>query len=49
MFRDYYACRAWLESFIPHVWTRKELGLERISYLLKLFGNPQNKFKSIHI
>src|SRR3990167_8385489 len=45
----YLACRAWLENFIPYVWTRKELGLERISHLLKLLGNPQNKFKSIHI
>src|SRR3990167_1142750 len=49
MLNDYYEIREWLESFIPHVWTRKELGLERISYLLKLLGNPQNKFKSIHI
>src|SRR3990172_657457 len=49
MFKDYYECRIWLENFIPHTWTRKELGLERISYLLKLLGNPQNKFKSIHI
>src|SRR3989344_1291794 len=46
---DYLRVRDWLEGFIPHVWTRKELGLERISYLLKLLGNPQNKFKSIHI
>src|SRR3989337_3234120 len=49
MFKDYYECRIWLENFIPETWTRKELGLERISYLLKLLGNPQNKFKSIHI
>jgi len=49
MFRDYYASRAWLEGFIPQIWTRKELGLERVSHLLKLLGNPQNKFKSIHI
>src|SRR3990167_8068046 len=49
MFKDYYECRIWLENFIPHTWTRKELGLERISYLLKLLGNPRNKFKSIHI
>ena len=49
MFKDYYECRIWLENFIPQVWTRKELGLERISHLLELLGNPQNKFKSIHI
>jgi len=49
MFKDYYACRAWLEGFIPQTYTRKELGLERISYFLKLLGNPQEKFKSIHI
>jgi len=49
MFKDYYECRIWLENFIPQVWTRKELGLERISHLLELLGNPQNKFKSIQI
>src|SRR3990167_4756332 len=49
MFKDYYEVRAWLEGFIPYVWTRKELGLRRIRHLLKLLGNPQNKFKSIHI
>ena len=49
MFKSYTDVRDWLENFIPHTWTRKELGLERISYLLKLLGNPQNKFKSIHI
>jgi len=49
MFESYIEVRKWLENFIPHTWTRKELGLERISYLLKLLGNPQDKFKSIHI
>ena len=49
MFKNYEETRAWLENFIPHTWTRKELGLERIGYLLKLLGNPQNKFKSIHV
>src|SRR3990170_3239069 len=49
MFEDYSEVRKWLEGFIPQVWTKKELGLRRISYLLKLLGNPQNKFKSIHI
>jgi len=49
MFKNYYEIRKWLENFIPQTWTRKELGLERISYILKLLGNPQNKFKSIHI
>src|SRR4030043_1818726 len=49
MLNDYYQVRDWLESFIPQVWTKQELGLERIKYLLKLLGNPQDKFKSIHI
>src|SRR3989344_7745946 len=49
MFKSYVDVRDWLENFIPQIWTRKELGLGRISHLLKLLGNPQNKFKSIHI
>src|SRR6266480_4845071 len=56
MLKNYYEAlesydevRNWLENFIPLTWTKKELGLERISYLLKLLGNPQKKFKSIHI
>src|SRR3990167_9939347 len=49
MFKDYYECRAWFESFIPQTYSRKNLGLERIEYLLKLLGNPEKKFKSIHV
>ena len=49
MSADYLEVRQWLELFIPHTWTRKELGLGRIKQLLKLLGNPQNKFKSIHV
>src|SRR4030042_5999394 len=49
MLNDYYQVRDWLENFIPQIWTKQELGLERIKYLLKLLDNPQNKFKSIHI
>ncbi|MEX2028152.1 MAG: Mur ligase family protein, partial [Candidatus Curtissbacteria bacterium] len=49
MFKDYYEARAWLEEFIPLVYGKEELGLTRIEYLLKLLGNPENKFKSIHI
>ncbi|OGD94989.1 hypothetical protein A3F02_03705 [Candidatus Curtissbacteria bacterium RIFCSPHIGHO2_12_FULL_38_9b] len=49
MFTNYIEVREWLESYIPQVWTKKELGLERIKYLLLLLGNPQNSFKSIHI
>src|SRR3989344_2863607 len=49
MFGDYYQVRAWLEGFIPQVWTKQELGLSRIKHLLKLLGNPQEKFKSIHV
>ena len=49
MFKDYYDCRAWLESFIPYTYSKENLGLERIGYLLELLRNPQNKFKSIHV
>ncbi|MBI2327615.1 hypothetical protein HYU92_04845 [Candidatus Curtissbacteria bacterium] len=49
MFRDYYEVRDWLESFIPLVYGKEELGLARIEYLLKLLGNPERKFKSVHI
>jgi len=49
VFRDYYQVRDWLEGFVPETYTKKELGLGRIEYLLKLLGNPQEKFKSIHI
>src|SRR3989344_5446056 len=49
MFKNYHDARDWLESFIPLVYRREKLGLERIKYLLKLLGNPQNKFKSIHV
>lgn len=49
MFRDYYQVRDWLESFIPLVYGKEELGLPRIKCLLAALGNPQNSFKSIHI
>ena len=48
-FGDYYQVRDWLEGFIPLVYGKEELGLARIEYLLKLLGNPERKFKSIHI
>src|SRR3989344_887452 len=47
MFKDYYEVRAWLEDFIPYTYSKKNLGLERMKYLLKLLCNPQNKFKSV--
>ena len=47
MFKNYYEIRVWLESFIPFTYSKQNLGLERIEYLLKLLGNPQKKFKSI--
>src|SRR3989344_7775042 len=47
MFREYIDVRNWLENFIPFTYTKQNLGLERIEYLLKLLGNPQKKFKSI--
>ena len=49
MFKDYYEVREWLESFIPYTYSKSNLGLECIKYLLNLLNNPQNKFKSIHI
>src|SRR3989344_1426481 len=47
MFREYIDVRNWLENFIPFTYTKQNLGLERINYLLELLGNPQKKFKSI--
>ena len=49
MFEDYYQVRDWLEEFIPFTYSKENLGLARIKYLLKLLGNPQEKFKSIHV
>src|SRR3989339_1945700 len=49
MFGSYYEVRDWLEGFIPFTYSKENLGLARISYLLKLLGNPQKKFKSIHV
>ena len=49
MFKDYYEVRDWVESFIPQVWGKEELGLARIENLLKLLGNPEKKFKSVHV
>lgn len=45
--KDYYQVRNWLEGFIPYTYSKDNLGLERIKYLLELLGNPQEKFKSI--
>src|SRR3989338_9148668 len=49
MFRSYHEVRDWLESYIPQVYGKEELGLARITELLNRLGNPQNKFKSIHV
>ena len=49
MLKTYYEIRSWLESFIPYTYSKENLGLERIEYLLKLLGNPEKKFKSIHV
>ncbi len=49
MFENYVDVRTWLENFIPQTYTKKNLGLNRIKHLLKLLGNPQDNFKSIHI
>ncbi len=47
MMKTYDQVRDWLESFIPQVYGKSELGLERISNLLFKLGNPQKNFKSI--
>lgn len=49
MTRNYYQVRDWLEGFTPLVWGKEELGLARIEHLLKLLGNPEKKFKSVHV
>ncbi len=49
MFTSYYDARDWLESFIPFVYGKEELGLARIQELLRLLENPEKKFRSIHI
>ncbi len=49
MLKNYVEVRDWLESFIPLVYGKSELGLARIENLLKNLGNPQKKFRSIHI
>lgn len=47
MFGNYLEIRSYLESFIPLVYGKEELGLARIENLLNKLGNPQKKFKSI--
>src|SRR3990167_7038959 len=47
MLKNYLEIREWLESFIPLVYGKEELGLARIENLLKKLGNPEKKFKSI--
>lgn len=49
MSKDYFEVRDWLESFIPEIYSKKNLGLERIAYLLKFLDNPEKKFKSVHV
>ncbi len=49
MFKSYIEVRDWLESFIPLVYGKEELGLARIENLLEKLGNPEKKFKSIHV
>lgn len=46
-FKTYIDVRNWLESFIPLVYGKEELGLKRIENLLEKLGNPQTKFKSV--
>lgn len=49
MISSYVDARNWLESFIPLVYGKEELGLARIENLLSKLGNPEKKFKSIHV
>ena len=49
MLKNYVEARNYLESFIPLVWGKEELGLRRIENLLEKLGNPEKKFKSIHV
>jgi len=49
VFKSYIEVRNWLESFIPLVYGKEELGLRRIENLLEKLGDPQKKFKSIHV
>ena len=45
-FNDYSSCVSWIESqkrFSPKV------SLDNMKYFCELLGNPQKKFKSIHI
>lgn len=49
MFKNYFEVRDWVEEFIPLSYDKNQLGLARIENLLKLLGNPERKFKSIHI
>lgn len=49
--KTYREAKQYLESLIPDPEERRKgnLRLERIRHLLELLGNPQNRFKSIHI
>ena len=50
MILSFQQANKYLEALIPKEFKSKEaLKLERISLLLKLLGDPQNKFKSIHV
>lgn len=49
MFESYAEVRNWVEDFIPLVYGKEELGLKRIENLLEKLGNPEKKFKSIHV
>lgn len=49
MFKSNVEVRNWLEGYIPFVYGKEELGLAKIELLLKLLGNPEKKFKSIHV
>lgn len=50
MILSFQQANKYLETLIPKEFKSKEaLKLERISYLLKLLNDPQNKFKSIHV
>lgn len=45
-FNDYSSCVAWIESQKRF---NKKVSLDHMYYFCDLLGNPQNKFKSIHV
>jgi len=51
MIRTYKEAVKFLEKYIPTSEKKYpgKLGLERMEYLVKLLGNPQNSLRTIHV